>query len=447
MAGGNRRTRVARWRELVCPRSCLTLYAAACAALLLTTGSTYATLSDTETSAMSAIAATVVFGDEPTDPFKLAYSELAPGDSHTRDLTIKYDGNVPADITLGFRSGTGSTICTPTGDALPGGDLLVTIGKRTESYCSLLDGEEIALGSAEPGTTLIKAITVRLTDDASDNYSKLSNKGGMILRASSGFSDRVVGSIDISTADFGPDVPATPEQCADMSFNDDQVIVLGPNQHEWDAGREAGNGAGPFLVFGTNDADVITGSNKADCIVGGGGADVLNGGNGEDVLLGGDGADTLNGGNSGDELFGGGADDTLVGGNGSDELYGEGGHDDLTGGNGPDKLDGGDDGAICDGGKGHDRLSNCDPEEGSAKAKEREPGSAADARERSDADVDDGPQRQVKRSTEREKHPPSFSTEQDEVHVEEEPPRAPRSAADPQSDRAKGKAGTVEAQE
>lgn len=119
------------------------------------------------------------------------------------------------------------------------------------------------------------------------------------------------------------------------------------------------------LHVGTDAADTLKGSARAnwmtgqdgdDTISGFGGDDILNGGAGQDRLLGGSGHDMLNGQGGNDYLEGGFGNDRLFGGAGNDTLDGEGGRDSLSGGNGIDWLDGGVGRDRLKGGNGNDTL-------------------------------------------------------------------------------------------
>ena len=110
-------------------------------------------------------------------------------------------------------------------------------------------------------------------------------------------------------------------------------------------------------LYGTRNADTITGTDDNDLIYGMGADDRLSGGAGADLLFGGQGSDLLRGDAGHDYLFGGdGRDggwqsplrptastnaDRLEGGTGNDELYGQAGADRLDGGQGDDLLSGG----------------------------------------------------------------------------------------------------------
>ncbi|MEG4853299.1 S8 family serine peptidase [Microcoleus sp. B5-D4] len=96
-------------------------------------------------------------------------------------------------------------------------------------------------------------------------------------------------------------------------------------------------GGNDFIV-GSSDAEIISGDNGNDRILGGGNSDTLLGGADNDVLNGGVSSDFLFGDAGSDTLQGGKGDDALNGGDGSDVLVGDGGKDTLTGGLGPDTF-------------------------------------------------------------------------------------------------------------
>lgn len=123
------------------------------------------------------------------------------------------------------------------------------------------------------------------------------------------------------------------------------------------------------IIQGTNDDDVICGTDKADIILGNGGNDTICGGVGDDVILagnghdrvdGGAGNDVIDGGNGIDMLDGGEGNDVLLGGNNSDLLYGGMGFDYLSGGLGKDMLNGGPDDDICEKENSDKLLVSCE---------------------------------------------------------------------------------------
>jgi uncharacterized protein len=128
------------------------------------------------------------------------------------------------------------------------------------------------------------------------------------------------------------------------------------------------------VIWGTNQADNLNGTLRADTIYGRGGNDTINAflgddavfagtGNddingflGDDTLYGDAGNDTLDGGLGNDFINGGSNDDRIDGGLGQDTLLGEDGSDRIFGGLGDDLIDGGSGNDTVTGGLGSDRF-------------------------------------------------------------------------------------------
>ena len=87
-----------------------------------------------------------------------------------------------------------------------------------------------------------------------------------------------------------------------------------------------GLGSDYEVIYGTADADIITGSKAESAVYGHAGDDVISGGAGRDWLHGEEGNDSLDGGVDDDYLLGGTGDDMLDGGAGRDYLVGESGN-------------------------------------------------------------------------------------------------------------------------
>ncbi|MBE9048757.1 hypothetical protein IQ255_31025 [Pleurocapsales cyanobacterium LEGE 10410] len=104
-------------------------------------------------------------------------------------------------------------------------------------------------------------------------------------------------------------------------------------------------------LIGTNGADQIEGLKGKDLLVGGAGHDTLLGGRGKDNLVGGIGDDSLDGGRDRDTLIGGAGDDSLDGGRDKDLLIGGIGDDLLTGGAGRDVF-------VLSPGEGEDTIAD-----------------------------------------------------------------------------------------
>ena len=98
----------------------------------------------------------------------------------------------------------------------------------------------------------------------------------------------------------------------------------------------------PATCVGTEDHDLILGSDQEDVIFAGPGNDVVHTDAGDDIACGGPGNDSLMGARGDDIMYGDSGDDWLFGAPGADIMFGgPGDHDVLWGGPGIDKLDGG----------------------------------------------------------------------------------------------------------
>ncbi|MHA6792588.1 hypothetical protein ACVGVM_03570 [Pseudonocardia bannensis] len=355
-------------------------------------GGTLASFSDTVTSSPTTIgAATVVLGRGGDGP-DLRYKDLSPGRPQTVELTVGYEGSIPADLSLSLRPGKDSDLCERGKRGWKprdGAAATLTVGSaEAVNYCSLYDGRKIELTEqAPPGSTIRARITLALSADAGTSAFGRSERAVVTVHADGGFTDRAEGGIRVDT-ELGRDsdgprdrsvgqalTAAAPEgtpgavvtdpvdpgaaarsasgyaaielpsECAaaGMAAGDfTEVVPLDPTHPQWNAGDERGLGAGPFLILGTAGDDTIVGSEFGDCIVGGAGNDTVTGGPGNDVVIGGPGVDVLLGDGDGDLLHGGP------------------GHDDLRGGDGADLLDGGPSRATCDV-TSADRATNCLP--------------------------------------------------------------------------------------
>ena len=110
------------------------------------------------------------------------------------------------------------------------------------------------------------------------------------------------------------------------------------------------------VINGTDNSNILIGTNAGDVINAGGGNDIVLGGNGNDTLNGGSGTDLISGGNGNDTIDGGSGSDALSGGNGNDTIDGGTGDDLISGDNGNDTLNGGAGSDIVLGGSGNDTL-------------------------------------------------------------------------------------------
>jgi len=92
------------------------------------------------------------------------------------------------------------------------------------------------------------------------------------------------------------------------------------------------------VIIGTEDDDILVGTNRADLIISLGGDDIITAGKGNDCILAGDGDDII---------YGNEGNDYINGGDGADILKGQSGEDFLIGLTGVDIIDGGDDSDSC----------------------------------------------------------------------------------------------------
>ncbi|MDD4950697.1 S-layer family protein [Sulfuricurvum sp.] len=113
-------------------------------------------------------------------------------------------------------------------------------------------------------------------------------------------------------------------------------------------------GAGDDMVYAGLGDDMIFGGDGNDVIFAEGGNDVVFGGNGNDMISGGGGNDVLSGDAGDDQLYGEAGNDVLFGRDGNDQLFGMDGNDLLDGGAGNDLLDGGTGADDMRGGTGDD---------------------------------------------------------------------------------------------
>lgn len=94
----------------------------------------------------------------------------------------------------------------------------------------------------------------------------------------------------------------------------------------------------PFIIYGLQENDTLSGGAGDDSLFGGKGQDSLRSLNGNDIIQGNLENDWIDGGNGDDSLFGGQENDTLLGAAGNDYLAGDKGVDELTGGFGVDQF-------------------------------------------------------------------------------------------------------------
>lgn len=141
-----------------------------------------------------------------------------------------------------------------------------------------------------------------------------------------------------------------PEECRDIQFNGNPI--LGTENSDVINGTN-----GNDLIFAFEGNDVVNASNGNDCVVGGPGDDIVHGSNGNDLLFGNEGDDRIDGSNGNDLIFGGDGNDIINGSNGNDMIEGGEGNDKIEGGNGDDNIDGGGGNDQIDAGNGNDIVN------------------------------------------------------------------------------------------
>ncbi len=123
----------------------------------------------------------------------------------------------------------------------------------------------------------------------------------------------------------------------------DSVNAGEGNDQVWAGGSDTGN-------------DLFYGGDGNDTLGSGAGNDSIYGENGNDVLFGGTGTDYISGGAGQDTAWSGNGNDTILGGNNADIFGGGGGADSLVGGAGNDTIYGAAGADIADGAGGNDQV-------------------------------------------------------------------------------------------
>lgn len=148
----------------------------------------------------------------------------------------------------------------------------------------------------------------------------------------------------------------------DADWNIRSATVTGVNL-DLLTSNNTSTGINTNVVYGTLQADTISGSNGVDVVFGDGLSSVVNGTGdvitlrgGNDTAGGQGGNDTIDGGTGDDVIDGGAGDDSLSGGADNDSILGGAGNDSIDGGTGADTLKGGDDNDTVNGGDGNDVI-------------------------------------------------------------------------------------------
>jgi serralysin len=212
-----------------------------------------------------------------------------------------FDGGAGADMVAYEKSATGVTINLATGTASGGeaaGDSFVSIENVVGSaFADTLDGDGAS-------NRLIGRDGDDVLNGGGGGDKLLGGEGADTLSGGGG-NDYMVGGGGADAFDGG-----TGED--QVSYQDSTSAIM----VDLGAGTAGGDAAGDTFVnveniYGTGQADTLTGDGQDNRLWGANGDDVLNGGGGLDRLYGGAGADTINGGAGNDWFVGGSGADTF----------------------------------------------------------------------------------------------------------------------------------------
>jgi len=260
-------------------------------------------------------------------------TNMAPGDMVSHSVDVTNNASSPRDVAVrGLKtSETGGLstvldiVISENGTDLYGG----TTGSKTLAQfftdSSGIDG--IPLSTLAPSAFTTYTFKVTFQDSASNDFQ----------------ATNVVFDLKIGIAIHVPD------ECKDIQFSGDPIF--GTENRDVLHGT---NGNDLILAFEGN--DIVNASNGDDCIVGGSGDDILHGSNGRDVILGEGGNDRIDGSNGDDVLIGGDGNDVIDGSNGDDRINGGEGNDKILASNGNDQIDAGGGNDQVEGSNGNDDI-------------------------------------------------------------------------------------------
>ncbi len=291
----------------------------------------------------------------------------------TPDTAVDTDGDGAPDFQDLDSDNDGITDVIEAGGLDPDGDGLVASNtpadRNGDGFADFLSGNSLSVfDTDDDGTPDYQELDS--DDDGLSDFQESGNPLGNDLNADGvvdgpdSDGDGLINSID-ETAAFG-----------NSRKNRDAILDSdgdGTPDYRQQATSFTGRGTqNPDLIIGTDRSDSINGFSDKDTLIGAGGDDTINGGSSPDILEGGTGndilsggsnndfvlgergADTLTGGTGNDTLNGGLDDDLLLGSSGLDLLVGAFGRDALFGGNGNDILIGGAGADTLQGGQGED---------------------------------------------------------------------------------------------
>ncbi|MBO4401828.1 MAG: calcium-binding protein [Selenomonadaceae bacterium] len=243
--------------------------------------------------------------------------------------SVIIDGGAGADIVSLYsaRSTGNDTLSGGTGDDTIYLNSTTTIGNVYQYEAG--DGNDLIYNATRYDTISIGGGEYTTQTVDSDLILSVTGGGAMTLVGAASTSLKIVGNqpVDFSISGGVLSIGST--------FDGDSVRASDYDVTTVDAtslsrGLKIYGSTNADCISGGSGNDTVYGSNGADTIFGNAGNDCLNGGNGNDILYGGEGADKLNGGNGNDTLYGGAGNDTLTGSNGADVFVYDSGNDLIT---------------------------------------------------------------------------------------------------------------------
>lgn len=263
-------------------------------------------------------------------------SNMLPGDTESRDVTVINDGSSPRDVAVW---GTQTSVPTIFPDIVE-----LTIKENgTDVYGGSTGTKTLAqffLDSNTPGGIPLSAIA-----------SGGSSVHTFFVYFPTTAGNEYQGLTIVFDLTFGIEF-SVPDACKDIVFSGHPIIGTSGNDNIHGTNYND-------LIVALEGNDKVDASNGDDCVIGGPGNDRLDGSNGNDVILGNDGDDKIDGSNGNDLIFGDEGNDTIDASNGNDEVHGGPGNDNIKGVNGNDTLIGDSGTDTTTGGLGTD---TCDAE-------------------------------------------------------------------------------------
>lgn len=242
-------------------------------------------------------------------------------------------------------------------DTLTGGesgDLFIATPNSGHDIITDLSGEDVIDVTRLGFATVNAALSAITRDD--DNNAVLNFDGGSITIISSSGVGKSVFRTASGTVGTQQDDVILGSEARDHLYGhggDDDIRAAGGSDAVF-------GGTGDDFLSGGRGDDEVFGDDGNDQIFGNAGNDKLKGGSGQNKIFGQSGDDTLFGGRNADLLSGGFGDDQIFGTKGRDTLFGDDGNDLLNGGGDDDQMTGGDGADFFQLGPGHDVITDFD---------------------------------------------------------------------------------------